>query len=649
LGTGPVATTSADETRDSIEDLDTDEFIEEATKEYKSMTLEQLYDTVRTSEINLPLAKQQQLEARRHNPRDGMWLDWTTLELKAKMKEIEAQAEEATQRYFEARDNFTNKEGASDRYVHLLKKKKYTLHKLRAKLRREIWRRDDRNVTKLPHQRHKREQGGGDLPEHTYMKVLCNDHPRWVEDDGLPGHFVRDQPGEEDKIVKLHWLIRSKFPKDWDMQLYREPRTVTFRINWGVHNNTETVKALLHWFERQIQKTGDQRAMLQFGRQYRLWYTRKLAISKLAQEAGLRVIWPIRSRHLSRIYILQRGFKNRDDVKEFQKSRHLYSYPMEKSYLEAQEITKEKFKRNWEPRVRSYNPKKECLVPYRYKLPIIEAKFTPIRLAKKVSLINNWLDHANLSQHYQLEQLKYIVKRGLVRKAFPPDADAAIRKGEIGHRMWKAVFRGDANTTRKMLELRPDVVDYVGHWGEPTVFTAARMNKTDCLKVLLEYGAKLDVWDQGEFTRGKKRTPALVTKKLEMHYGNKLIMEEIARREALERAAKGRYTAAGAGERVFGEEDEEIDIGAIAKDVQAMTLTRGASKVLRCSSCTMPLPAGVRLPYNCRSCGFLQQSTGTTNDLQMSELMSRPGRIKPVSKHQIVADELQDAGRMLSF
>jgi len=67
------------------------------------------------------------------------------------------------------------------------------------------------------------------------------------------------------------------------------------------------------------------------------------------------------------------------------------------------------------------------------------------------------------------------------------------------------------------------------------------------------------------------------------------------------------------------QDQDEINLGEMATDFQAMQLTAGGRKIARCMHCTSPIPPGVQMPYDCRSCG--QQITslaGVSDETEMS-------------------------------
>eukprot|EP00466_Bigelowiella_natans_P010057 jgi/Bigna1/80089/fgenesh1_pg.67_\ len=419
-------------------------------------------------ERNWPTDVVEDMERRRNDPQDDMHMCYATPELQERFQKVDEELRDVEQKYLQ-NDVVASSLSPSvcmTRLWFLIVQR--NIQKVRSRLRKEIWRRHDKVLPRQPHQIHKRQiavthgsssvivvnTAGGDRPERTYMEVFCNDHPRWIEDDGLPGHFVRvlhmnsissslrsspyhyavDTPGDGDRYLKLHWIIRNKFPDYWARRLYAEGRTVTYAIDWQPHNNTETAKAILKWFERTCTKTGDRRAMLQFRRQYNLWYTRKLSVSQHAQDIGHKVIWPIRSRRQSQMYVLQKGFRNLDEITELQKNKE-YVYPIETEYVKAMERRAEKHKRYWDQRMRRYDPQKDCMVPRGFGLPYQERQDPPIKLSARVARLWEYLVQGNKSHLYSLEQLRYIAQKNLVRKAFPPDVDQVIRRGELGFRM----------------------------------------------------------------------------------------------------------------------------------------------------------------------------------------------------------------------
>jgi len=586
-----------------------DDAVDELENLSKSEAIEKLIESMKDVERNWPTDVVEDMERRRNDPQDDMHMCYATPELQERFQKVDEELRDVEQKYLQVRRNYTmrQKDSVSRRELCRWKRKKRNIQKVRSRLRKEIWRRHDKVLPRQPHQIHKRQIAGGDRPERTYMEVFCNDHPRWIEDDGLPGHFVRDTPGDGDRYLKLHWIIRNKFPDYWARRLYAEGRTVTYAIDWQPHNNTETAKAILKWFERTCTKTGDRRAMLQFRRQYNLWYTRKLSVSQHAQDIGHKVIWPIRSRRQSQMYVLQKGFRNLDEITELQKNKE-YVYPIETEYVKAMERRAEKHKRYWDQRMRRYDPQKDCMVPRGFGLPYQERQDPPIKLSARVARLWEYLVQGNKSHLYSLEQLRYIAQKNLVRKAFPPDVDQVIRRGELGFRMWKAVWRNDVNATRRLLDKDPAIVDHVGLWGEPTICTATRRNHTECLKVLLEYGANLNVRDTGFHNEGKALTPKRFCKEHGFHVAGAIIEEETRRRRNA-KMAKQLMRDTPTSTRTVADDVLSQQIGELATDVQAMALTHGAEKVLRCASCTMPLPPGVKLPYNCRSCGFLQEAS----------------------------------------
>ena len=82
----------------------------------------------------------------------------------------------------------------------------------------------------------------------------------------------------------MHINTRKSLPENWDFNVWTEARTITYHVNWGVKNNTETAKAIMHWFIRTVGKTGDKSAMIKMRRQYKLWQTRKWELSKAAEK-----------------------------------------------------------------------------------------------------------------------------------------------------------------------------------------------------------------------------------------------------------------------------------------------------------------------------------------------------------------------------
>jgi len=559
---------------------------------------------------NVAVDRMEEVEKRCKDPTDALYLADTPQNLRERFLKLTEDFKVARQHYWEVRKNASLRLGARPIDATWARKEKERIRMERQRIRKKIWALPGgRAITpRDPHQIFKPQIGGGDLPEHTYFELMCGFHPRWKEDDGLPGHFVRALPSHIDREktpLRLNKFIRkNRIPDKWYNDIVPPNNRLKFRLNWGVHNNTETIKALFKWLESNCQKTGERRAIMVFPKQNRLWYSRKMELSKIAQENGMFVIWPSRSKHLNKLYITCKGYVNLHPSMRMAQEKHLYQHPLETTYLEDKAEEQAAWHREWDKRYATYHPHNETLVPERYRLPHRYLGSRGVTRKKRIKLMNLWhaLSDAGLVAGKTLEQCKYIQYKRLQMKAFPPEETRAIRKGFVSWRMWKAIFRDDPPVVRRCLEEYPELANYRGEWGETAFFTATRFNHTDIMKILLEYGADFEAKDEGmKNFWGTPITPAFLCYKYGHFYGSKIIAEEKERRAQLEFAKK-------VGTRgVVDDRDKTIDIGDVARDLQALELTQGTEKVLRCGQCTMPLPYGVELPYHCKACGYLMK------------------------------------------
>uniref|UniRef100_A0A7S0DTT1 Uncharacterized protein n=1 Tax=Amorphochlora amoebiformis TaxID=1561963 RepID=A0A7S0DTT1_9EUKA len=540
-----------------------------------------------------------------------------TPELLARLEMIETELKNCTQAYLALKARWLGKDhrNVTKYQVDKLRKQKRVWQKRRRGLIRHIKTRDDYKFPRKPHQIRKAQQGGGDFPEHTYFEVFCNDHPRWNEDDGLPGKFVRFIKGDTKSRLKLQRQTRRKFPKDWYEHVWREPCTAVYRLDWGVHNNTQTVQALLKWFRRMQHKTGDRASMIQFRRQHGLWYSRRWELSQQAQKENMYVIWPARPRHERRLFLLQQGFDNQNQWKLQKPLKEILGVPMDVQYKQYLDRKKDKYERDKNGRfgwAKNLGPGK-CQIPREFKLPLGERK--PINHKEWVDAVRYWkfMEDANLTGQYKRNQLLYILRHKLEYEVFPNETMAAFQTGKMGERLWRAVYDNKPRYVRRTLELRPDLKDYIGIYNsEPCVFTAARMNRTECLAILLEYGANLRVKGGRCLGMIGNESPLQYARRKKFREAVRIMEEEIDRRNArdgyISQARQYFKSDDDDGdeetETVSGEDDQ---LGGVAKDFQALSLTTGARKVKRCAHCTMPLPPNVRLPYTCK-CGWKNEA-----------------------------------------
>lgn len=533
-------------------------------------------------------------EQRRDGGKDAMQYVRSTEELHDALEDVMEKLRIADSEYQACNANLST----SQNEVNRLRQNRDKYSKLSRTYLRRIKARPDHKLQKKPHQIRGRQRGGGYHNESSYVFLRCNNHPRWREIDGFPGYIVKDSTSLVEESLHLPKPTQWGMPKEWNQQVFPEARTLELKINWGVHNNSQVARQVLKWFERGCMKTGDTRAMLEFRRQSRFWISRRLAVGHAANERQMHVLYPTKLNKIRSMIVFQLGWKPRDFIKEFQRVKHLYMKPLEtiaREELEEQERRAAKDKMN--PR-----PANESRFTKGMKLPLLLREQLPDRHRLRVEKLWRWIEEAGFGNSFSFEMLKLIVTKGQESTAFPPHVAKVIRTGEWGEKLWYACYNNLPSVAKALLQKRPDVVNYIGRWSEPTLFTAARLNHTECVKVLLEFGADVSAKGSGFWGGGygAKRETALKYCQRREHTLCVQLLEE-ARERQLAAALTARH------EQLVRRPVGSV-LGQRATDRQATSLTQEAMKVMRCMSCTMPLPTHKKLPFNCESCGELQHS-----------------------------------------
>eukprot|EP00468_Gymnochlora_sp_CCMP2014_P005386 CAMPEP_0167761158 /NCGR_PEP_ID=MMETSP0110_2-20121227/12007_1 /TAXON_ID=629695 /ORGANISM="Gymnochlora sp., Strain CCMP2014" /LENGTH=698 /DNA_ID=CAMNT_0007647791 /DNA_START=83 /DNA_END=2175 /DNA_ORIENTATION=- len=543
-------------------------------------------------------------EQQRKQVKGRMQYTFSTAALIDRYHDYVEQLQNVTRHYLDAkRRKEDNRDDVSLNHIMKLRRQKRFWQRRRRKLYRVIRSRPDNTMDIKPHQRRKKQEAGGLQPEDTYMQVFCNNHIRWKEDEDLPGNFVRYSESNEYQPLKLHYKTKKLLPSKWDRNVWREGNTAVYRVRWNVSKNTETAKQILQWFKRACHKTADTSAMIAFDRQYNLWYNRKLELSKAAKELDMRVIWPIRSKRQNTLYILKPGFNNLDGWKAQEENYDSLKHPLEDAWKEYRQNKNEKFERDrsrWSAKIRN-----TPMVPVGYRLPLSERQMGyNWKDLREIERLWNWIQDAGLDRQYKLEGIKYLYMKKLIPEGLTEEAKMAVRRGKLGERVWNAVYDDKPKILKWALGKNPDLVNYVGRWLEPAVFTAARLNRTECLRVLLEYGADLNVTDSG-FWGFQPRTPIEYAEEQGYEIVVGMLQDELERRQytrtksrvnsLARRQVDGRMSVPlHIGQLASDRQDDgrmsvPLHVGQLASDVQALSLTDGAQKVLRDPETTMPL------------------------------------------------------------
>jgi len=448
----------------------------------------------------------------------------------------------------------------------------------------------------------------GDEPEHVYFTVFCNNHPRWYETDGFPVNFQQEKNLNATKwttLKKLHYNTLLDGRRD----IWREPREMTFRLNWGVFNDTETIAALFKWFHLTADKTHDYSCMMKFSKQYGLWRSRKWLISRMAKDAGMPVLWPIRSKRQRHLYVMRKDFYNWDIKKEARKYMSTMEYPWERSYKDFLQDEREKYLRQlgrWEQK-HKHNFTNEPSIPltsrlnnrdHFYQLMLNETLFEEFRWMVK------YLKDTNEDKRmgYRWPFIVYVLRYGLLHK-LPPKTHEALETGRMARQIIYNIKYDHPERLRECLEKRPDLVNSYDMYPETqSVMLAVKLNKTECLRILLDYGGDMDTMETHETLNMEfagQWSCLKYAREREFYVVVAMLEEERKKRvrETFKRLEKeyGRKYELDWGQDVFK---------GLADDVQGIKLTGGSQKIFRCPECTMPLRKNVTFPCHCKSCGY---------------------------------------------